>query len=109
MNIILTDRAITKMKQELQKRETPDSSIRFGISGGGCSGYSYLFIYDDEEPKGSDHVFDFNGLKFIVDAKSMILVTGSRIDFETGLQGHGFKFDNPNVKSSCGCGESIVF
>ncbi len=97
------------MREQLQRRGTPQAAIRFGIRGGGCTGYSYLFEFEDRDPRPSDHVLTKDGVRVIVDPKSMILLRGTEIDFETGIRGHGFKFTNPKIKDSCGCGESIMF
>lgn len=101
--------AIIAIKKQLDKRNTPDSLIRFGIRGGGCTGYSYVFEFHDKEPLKSDHIFEFDGIKIIVDPKSIHYLSGTKIEFETGIRGHGFKFNNPNISSLCGCGESINF
>jgi iron-sulfur cluster assembly protein len=107
--LFVTERAAAVMRKQLQKRGTPQAAIRFGIRGGGCTGYSYMFQFEDGEPRKNDHVIDAFGVRVYVDPKSMLLVKGTRIDFETGMRGHGFKFENPNVEDSCGCGESIAF
>jgi len=107
--LIVTSRAAKVMREQLTRRGTPQAAIRLGIRGGGCTGYSYLFEYDDREPRASDHVFLKDGVRLVVDPKSMLLLKGTEVDFETGIRGHGFKFQNPNIKDSCGCGESITF
>jgi iron-sulfur cluster assembly protein len=107
--VTITARAAKVMQGQLQKRGTPGGAVRFGIRGGGCTGYSYMFQFEDGEPRRNDHVVDAYGVRVFVDPKSMLLVKGTVIDFETGIRGHGFKFDNPNVEESCGCGESINF
>jgi iron-sulfur cluster assembly protein len=107
--IEVTARAAKVMRGQLEKRGTPGGAIRFGIRGGGCTGYSYMFQFEDGEPRKSDVVIDAFGVRVFVDPKSMLLIKGTKIDFETGMRGHGFKFDNPNVDDSCGCGESITF
>lgn len=106
--VIFTERAAKKMKEQLCARGTPDSLIRFGVRGGGCTGFSYVFEFEDK-PRDTDHLFEEFGVRLVVDAKSMFLVQGASIDFETGIRGHGFRFENPNVKSECGCGASISF
>jgi iron-sulfur cluster assembly protein len=74
-----------------------------------------VFEFSDKPPRANDHVImaDVPGsersVRVLVDPKSMLLLDGTKLDFETGMRGHGFKFDNPNVKSDCGCGESISF
>lgn len=107
--LIVTSRAAKVMREQLARRGTPQAAIRLGIRGGGCTGYSYLFEYDDREPRASDHVVVKDGVRVVVDPKSMLLLKGTEVDFETGIRGHGFKFRNPNIKDSCGCGESITF
>ncbi len=107
--VIVTARAAKVMRDQLVKRGTPTGAVRFGIRGGGCTGYSYMFQFEDTEPRANDHVVEAFGVRVFVDPKSMLLVKGTKIDFETGIRGHGFKFDNPNVSDSCGCGESIGF
>jgi len=108
--LIVTARAAKVMRAQLDKRGTPQGAIRFGIRGGGCTGYSYMFQFEDGEPRPKDTVVDAAfGVRVYVDPKSMLLVRGTEIDFETGIRGHGFRFVNPNVDSSCGCGESISF
>ncbi len=106
--LTITSRAAKVMRDQLVKRGTPDAAIRLGIRGGGCTGYSYLFEFADKLRK-NDHVFEQDGVRVVVDPKSMILLEGTEVDFETGIRGHGFKFMNPNTKDSCGCGESISF
>ncbi len=107
--IVVTSRAAKVMREQLARRGTPQAAIRLGIRGGGCTGYSYLFEFDDREPRASDHVVVKDGVRVHVDPKSMLLLKGTEVDFETGIRGHGFKFNNPNIKDSCGCGESITF
>lgn len=107
--VIVTGRAAKVMRDQLVKRGTPSAAIRFGIRGGGCTGYSYMFQYEDGPPRASDTVVEVGGVRVYVDPKSMRLVKNTRIDFETGMRGHGFRFDNPNVSNACGCGESVTF
>ena len=106
---VITSRAAKVMRDQLVRRGTPEASIRFGIRGGGCTGYSYLFEFADKGPRRNDHVFEQDGVKVVIDPKSMLLIDGTTLDFETGIRGHGFRFDNPNVKDDCGCGESVAF
>lgn len=108
-SITITKRAAKVMGEQLSRRGTPDAAIRFGIRGGGCTGYSYQFEFDDKDPRENDHVCKQDGVTVLVDPKSMVYLDGTEIDFETGIRGHGFKFKNPNVEDSCGCGESIAF
>lgn len=102
----LTAKAIEMAKKALQKRGTPEGALRLGVRGGGCSGVSYAIEFADKI-RDRDNVFDFDGLRVVVDPKSLVYLRGSVLDYEIQLMQHGFKFQNPNEKSNCGCGESF--
>lgn len=102
----LTPKAIEMAKKALVKRGTPDASLRLGVRGGGCSGVSYAIEFSDKVRK-RDNVYDFDGLRVLVDPKSLVYLRGSVLDYKVELMQHGFEFQNPNEKSSCGCGESF--
>jgi iron-sulfur cluster assembly protein len=102
----LTKKAIEMAKGALIKRGTPDASLRLGVRGGGCSGVSYAIEFSDKiRPR--DHIYDFDGLRVIVDPKSLVYLRGAVLDYQVKLMQHGFQFVNPNEKSGCGCGESF--
>jgi iron-sulfur cluster assembly protein len=107
--ITLTDSAVKEIKRQAEKRGTPAAKLRVGIRGGGCTGFSYLFEWHDGDPKAHDKIFEKDGVALVVDPKSFVYLDGTELDFVTSMMGHGFKFENPNVKSKCGCGESIQF
>jgi iron-sulfur cluster assembly protein len=104
--LTLTAVAGEQVRELLAKRGTPEHGLRVGVRGGGCSGNSYFMEYC-EAPGADDHLFEAHGVKLIVDHKSLMLLAGTEIDFVTGLMGSGFKFNNPNVRHSCACGESF--
>lgn len=104
--ITLTPVAATKVQDLLQQRGTPEIGLRIGVRGGGCSGNSYYMEFCDSESPG-DEILESNGVKLFVDLKSAVLLGGTEIDYVEGLMGAGFKFNNPNVKHSCACGESF--
>jgi len=106
--ITLTPAAIQGAKAALAKRGTPAAAVRLGIKGGGCSGFGYVIEFDDEPPRERDRVYEFDGVKVVVDKKSLIYLMGSVLDYEQTLMRQGFKFENPNVASSCGCGTSFT-
>jgi iron-sulfur cluster assembly protein len=103
----LTKKAVEMAKKAIEKRGQATEGLRLGVRGGGCSGVSYAIEFADKI-RARDHVLDFDGLKVIVDPKSLIYLRGSILDYEVKLMQHGFKFRNPNEKSSCGCGESFT-
>jgi iron-sulfur cluster assembly protein len=106
VGVRLTKKAIEMAKNALLKRGTPDASLRLGVRGGGCSGVSYAIEFSDKV-RERDNVYDFDGLRVIVDPKSLVYLRGSVLDYEVKLMQHGFRFVNPNEKSGCGCGESF--
>lgn len=106
MQVSVTPKAATKAKEALAKRGTPEAMLRLGVRGGGCSGFSYVIEFADE-PGARDRVFEFDGLKVVVDPKSLVFLNGTTLDYEVKLMQHGFKFVNPNEATGCGCGESF--
>lgn len=104
--VTLTPTAIAKVK-EIMAQQTPiPAGLRVGVVGGGCSGFSYNMSF--ETGAGAmDKTFDFEGLKVYVDATSLMYLQGAIVDYVETLEGAGFKFENPNVKSTCGCGSSF--
>jgi iron-sulfur cluster insertion protein len=80
-------------------------ALRLRVVGGGCAGFSYDLYFD--EPAEVDRQFEIQGVKVVVDEMSLMYLVGTEIDYVEGLQGAGFKFNNPNVKSTCGCGSSF--
>ncbi len=106
VDIELTPKAIEMAKKAIARRDTPTEGLRLGVRGGGCSGVSYAIEFADKV-RTKDHVFEFDGLKVIVDPKSLVYLRGSILDYEFKLMEHGFKFRNPNMKRGCGCGESF--
>lgn len=106
--ITVSDAAVVFAREKLGKRGTPDAAIRLGIRGGGCSGFSYVIEFSDDPPRDRDRVFEFGGVKFYVDKKSLIYLAGSVLDYERTLMFQGFKFKNPQEASSCGCGHSFT-
>ncbi len=103
----LTEKAAEKVK-EIKTAEGIEESygLRLRVVGGGCSGFSYD-LYFDQLTEGVDRTFDSHGVKLIVDHMSLQYLVGTEVDYVEGLQGAGFKFQNPNVKSTCGCGSSF--
>ena len=104
--IHLTPVAAEKVKSLLAGRGSPQAGLRVGVRGGGCSGNSYFMEFcDDESP--DDQVIESNGVRLVVDSRSAMLLGGTEVDYVEGLMGTGFKFNNPNVRHNCACGESF--
>ena len=104
--ITLTPNAIAKVKEIMAQQDPVPAGLRIGVVGGGCSGFSYSMQFDTSAGM-MDKVFDMDGLKVYVDATSIMYLNGCRVDYVESLEGAGFKFENPNVKSTCGCGSSF--
>lgn len=102
----LTALAATKIKEIRGEENIEDSyGLRLKVQGGGCSGFSYDLYFD--QPQAADKQLEINGVKLVVDQMSLMYLAGTEIDYVEGLHGAGFKFNNPNVKSTCGCGSSF--
>jgi iron-sulfur cluster assembly protein len=106
--VSVSAKAVEQIKLQLQKRGTPESYLRLGIKGGGCSGFSYVLQFEDAAPKVKDLVFEIGGVRIVVDSKSIIYLNGSILDWEQTLMNQGYKFINPQEKSKCGCGTSFT-
>ena len=104
MTVTLSDNAISKIRQLVG--EKPDAGLRVKVVGGGCSGLQYRMEIDSAKER--DKVFERDGARLIVDKKSFLYLNGSELDFAEELMASGFRLVNPNVKRSCGCGESFT-
>jgi iron-sulfur cluster assembly protein len=105
MGITLTDTAADRMRTFLAKREK-SAGVRLGVKTTGCSGMAYVMEFADEVDVG-DTVFEDKGVKMLVNAKSLVYLDGTELDYVREGLNEGFKFTNPNEKSRCGCGESF--
>src|ERR1700760_1003968 len=104
--VILTSKAIAKVKEIMSQQDPTPAGLRIGVVGGGCSGFSYSMSFENA-PGMMDKVYTFEGLKVYVDATSAMYLNGCNVDYVETLEAAGFKFENPNVKSTCGCGSSF--
>lgn len=104
--ISLTERAVDKVKEILSSQEPQPSGLRIAVVGGGCSGFSYSMAFENS-PQMLDKTYQFEGLRVFVDQASLLYLEGAEVDYVETLEGSGFKFSNPNVKSTCGCGSSF--
>jgi iron-sulfur cluster assembly protein len=106
-SITVTPEAAEQIKKQLEKRGTPSSYLRLGLKGGGCSGFSYVLQYEDPPFEARDLFFHSNDIDIVIDPKSILYLNGCTLDWEKNLLKQGFKFINPNEKTSCGCGHSF--
>jgi iron-sulfur cluster assembly protein len=111
VSISVSERAVEEIKKAAAKRPSVPKGLRVGIRGGGCTGFSYLFEWSDAEPRTEDKVLSYEDgkVRVFIDPKSYVFLEGSTLDYATTLMARGFKWVNPNVKGSCGCGESVQF
>ena len=113
LGITVSPKAVEAIRRQIAKRGVPDTSLRVGIRGGGCSGFSYVIEFHDGAPHTRDRVFDYvaedgTPVRVVSDPKSLIYLNGSELDWEQTLMFQGFKFRNPQEKTSCGCGHSFT-
>ncbi len=106
--IVLTDRAASKVKEIAETESLSEQGLRLRVVGGGCAGFTYDLYFEDETSE-IDEQFESNGVKLFVDPLSFQYLTDTEIDYVEGVHDSGFKFNNPNVTGSCGCGSSVKF
>lgn len=105
--IHLSEEAANEVQRLKKKEKLGEFYLRCGVQGGGCSGLSYTLGFDKEKNEETDHEFEQHGVKILVDNKSHLYLDGASLEFSKELLGGGFKFLNPNAKTTCGCGESF--
>lgn len=104
--VTLTAGAAAEVKRIIAENKIPEGyKLRVGVTGGGCSGLSYALGFD--QPKENDEMFTSNGVEILLDKRHAIYLVGTTIDYQDGLQGRGFTFNNPNAQKTCGCGSSF--
>jgi len=102
----LTETAVSKVKEILSAQEPKPAGLRIAVVGGGCSGFSYSMAFENT-PNMLDKTYAFDGLKVFIDQASLLYLDGAEVDYVETMEGSGFKFNNPNVKNTCGCGSSF--
>lgn len=109
LSFTLTERAAAQVKRllEAESKQKPVTALRVGVRGGGCSGLEYFTEFTND-PEEGDQVFEQHGVRFFIDPKSAQFLTGTELDYSTSLKSAGFRWNNPNQKRSCGCGESFA-
>ena len=103
----LSEKAVSKVTEIMGQQDPQPNALRISVVGGGCSGFQYSMAFENEQmPLDKIYKFD-GGLKVVVDQASMLYLDNVNVDYVETMEGAGFKFDNPNVKSTCGCGSSF--
>src|SRR5437762_6726863 len=102
----LTERAVSKVKEILDSQEPKPAGLRISVVGGGCSGFSYSMAFENQQNM-LDKTYKYDGLSVFIDQASLLYLDGVEVDYVETMEGAGFKFNNPNVKSTCGCGSSF--
>src|ERR1700686_2866128 len=111
-SLSVSPRAVDAIASQMKKRGTPEASLRLGLRGGGCSGFTYVIEFHDGAPHARDRVLDYTAtdgskVRVVVDPKSLLYLSGTVLEWEQTLMRQGFKFVNPNEKTGCGCGSSF--
>jgi len=106
MPVLITEKAAEMVKKAMAQEDASHQALRVGVIGGGCSGLQYLLDFT-ENPSEADFVDEQHGVKIFVDPFSGAHLMGTTVDYVDNLQGAGFKFENPNIQRSCGCGSSF--
>lgn len=112
LSITVSPAAIEAIKEQIAKRNVPGTSLRVGVKGGGCSGFSYVIQFHDGEPHKRDKIYDLHAtdgtpVRVIIDPKSLVYLADATFDFEKTLMRQGFVWRNPQEKAGCGCGTSF--
>lgn len=108
MGVVLTERAVEEVKRIIENQKLEEGTLlRVGVTGGGCSGFSYALGFDSAFDAEADSKYEFHGVDVVVDKKSALYLDGTTVDFYDGIEKRGFTFDNPNAVKSCGCGSSF--
>ena len=106
LTITISEDAAEHVRSFASEAGKPDSNLRVGVKGGGCSGMTYVLDLADE-PGENDKVIEEHGMKLFVDKKSYVFLAGTILEYSGGLNGKGFVFNNPNARTTCGCGTSF--
>src|ERR1700752_317855 len=104
--LILTPQAVAKVREIMATQDPLPAGLRIGVVGGGCSGFQYSMAFENQAGM-MDKVYNFDDLKVFVNATSLMYLQGCTVDYVETLEAAGFKFENPQVKSTCGCGSSF--
>lgn len=109
MPVTLTENAAKQVLRIMDEQNYPKDAtlLRVEVAGGGCSGFSYKLHFDQKSDEAADEIYEYHGVKVVVDRKSDLYLNGTSVDFYDSLDRSGFVFNNPNATKTCGCGSSF--
>lgn len=107
LSITISEEAAHHVKEFAAAEGNSEADLRVGVKGGGCSGLTYILEIVNDGPRDTDKIIDENGVRLFVDKKSYVFLAGTILEYSGGLNGKGFVFNNPNAKTTCGCGTSF--
>jgi len=108
MSVVITEKAAGEVMKVIEEQKFEEGvALRVGVTGGGCSGFSYSLGFDKAFDEAADSKTEQHGVTVVVDKKSSLYLDGTTLDFHDGIEKRGFTFDNPNAVKSCGCGSSF--
>ncbi|HZZ72352.1 MAG TPA: iron-sulfur cluster assembly accessory protein [Pirellulales bacterium] len=108
MGVALSEKAASEVKKVMESQNMPPETVlRVGVAGGGCSGFQYSLGFDKSYDSAADSKYDCHGVTVVVDKKSALYLDGTTVDYFDGLDKRGFTFANPNAVKTCGCGSSF--
>lgn len=108
MPVLLSEKAAKEVRKIMEEQKyAPETMLRVGVSGGGCSGFSYSLNFDAKSDELVDDIYDYHGVKLVIDRKSDLYLSGTTVDFYDSIERRGFVFNNPNATKTCGCGSSF--
>jgi iron-sulfur cluster assembly protein len=105
--VVLSEGAVREIKRIIEEQKLDPVYVRVGVKGGGCSGFQYAFNLDEVYNEDKDVIEEQDGLKMVIDKRSMLYLSGTTVNFHEGLDKRGFVFDNPQATTKCGCGSSF--
>ena len=107
MSVVITEKAAKEIQRTMEEQDRKEASLRVGVSSGGCNGYNYVLVFDEEYDIDNDQKSEQHGVTVVVDKKSALFLDGTTVDFIDGIDKRGFHFSNPKAARTCGCGSSF--
>ena len=107
MSVVITEKAAKEIQRTMAEQDRKEAALRVGVSSGGCNGYNYVLVFDEDFDENNDQKTEQHGVTVIVDKKSALFLDGTMVDYIDGIDKRGFSFSNPKATRTCGCGSSF--